>query len=216
LRHSTDTELHDAVQRYQTVLHTVGVTPAADIDSEIALVTAQIEDHPGPFLAYCKGDQEVPADVIRCGAQLRLFDFNVGGIRHALVEGLPGRMTWGCHRRLPRDLIQTLDTVYHRALAEGCPVAATTSIFRQAAVLAAARWHLFHVTWRLPHALQADMLRGPTGTTLRQQFLAWTDAFVEVAGDEDHVPRLVQTAQRLAARLRAVWPSDVQNLPYYQ
>jgi len=215
LRRSTDTELQDAVQRYQMVLQSAGVTAAADIESEIALVTAVIEDQPGPFLTYCKGDQEVPGDAIRWGAHLRLFDFNVGGLRHALVEGLPGWMTWGCHRRLPHDLVRTLDAVYQRALAEGCPIAMTPSVFRQAAVLAAARWHLFHVTWRLRHALQADMPRGPTDTTLRQQFLAWTDAFVDVAGDDGPVPRLVQTAQRLAARLRAVWPPDVQTLPYY-
>jgi hypothetical protein len=215
LRDSTEDELHDAVQRYRAVISSIGVEPAPDIESEIAMVSSEIEDHPEPFLAYCKGDQEVPADVIRCGEHLRLFDFNVGGLRHALIEGMPGRMTWGCHMRLPQNLVLRMEQVYQQVLAQSCPNAADTNVFRRALVLAAARWHLFHATWRLPHALQADTSRGPTGTTLRQQFLAWIDAFVQLASDYEYVPRLVQTARGLAIRLRESWPTDVHTLPYY-
>lgn len=215
LRTSTDDELQAAVQRYRTALQAVGIAPVSGVEAEIALVTAEIEEQPGPFLAYCKGDQEVPSDVIRCGSDLRLFDFNVGGLRHALVEGMPGQMTWGCHMRLPHNLVLLLEQVYQREFARGCPIATNGTVFQRAFVLAAARWHLFHVTWRLSHALQADTTRGPTGTTLRQQFLAWTDAFVELASDYGYVPNLVQAAARLAARLREAWPSETHTLPYY-
>lgn len=215
LRRSSEAELQAAVQRYTAVLASIDVAPAADIASEVALVADLVEDDPGPFLVYAKGDQEVPGDAIRCGARLRLFDFNVGGLRHALLEGMPGQMTWGCHRRLPQDVVAAMDSVYRRELALDCPAAADQETFWDAAALAAARWHLFHVTWRLPHALQADGPRGPTGTTLRQQFLAWTDAFGDLAGDSGSVPQLAATARLLARRLRAIWPAEVQTLPLY-
>ncbi len=214
LRTSTEEEIRDAVVRYNAALGAVGVLASPGAEQEIALVTVEIEDQPGDFLAYCKGDQEIPNDAIRVGARLRLFDFNVGGLRHALIEGMPGRMTWGCHGRIPEDLMAQMDDVYQKELAKGCPAAADAKTYRQAMALAAARWHLFHVTSRLAEALRAEVARGPRAT-LRQQFLGWTDAFVTVAGDDGVVPGLVETARRLAVRLRQQWPSEVHTVPYY-
>lgn len=214
LRTSTEDEIRDAVGRYCAALETVDVLPPSGVESEIALVTAEVEDQPGDFLAYCKGDQEIPNDAIRVGARLRLFDFNVGGLRHALIEGMPGRMTWGCHGRFPADLITKMDDVYQRELAQCCAAAADTKIYRRAIALVAARWHLFHVASRLAEAVRADVARGPLAT-LRQQFLGWTDAFVTLANDYGAVPVLAETARRLAARLRQQWPSEVHTIPYY-
>jgi hypothetical protein len=214
LRSSTEDELGDAIRRYRVSLEAVNISPSSGADSEIALVTAEIEDQPDAFLAYCKGDQEIPNDAIRVGSRLRLYDFNVGGLRHALIEGMPGWMTWGCHMRFPIDLIAKMDDVYQQELAQGCPATADEKLYRRARTLAAARWHLFHVTLRLPEALRADVPRG-TMTTLRQQFLAWTDAFVKVAMVADCVPNLTRTARQLAIRLRSEWPSEVHSIPYY-
>lgn len=214
LRTSTKEEILDAVGRYNATLETVGVLVSPGAEQEIALVTAEIEDQPGDFLAYCKGDQEIPNDAIRVGARLRLFDFNVGGLRHALIEGMPGRMTWGCHGRIPEDLIARMDDVYQKELAKGCSAAANAKTYRHAMALAAARWHLFHVTSRLAEAVRVDMARGPLAT-LRQQFLGWTDAFVTLAGDDGTVPALAETARKLAIRLRQQWPSEVHSIPYY-
>lgn len=214
LRSSTEDEIRAAISRYRAALETVDVLPPSGAESEIALVTAKIEDQPGDFLAYCKGDQEIPNDAIRVGARLRLFDFNVGGLRHALIEGMPGRMTWGCHGRFPEDLMAKMDDAYRRELAVGCKAVADAGVYRRALALTGARWHLFHVTSRLADAVRRDGARGPM-TTLRQQFLAWTDAFVRLARDDGAVPGLVETARRLAVRLRSQWPSDVHSIPYY-
>lgn len=214
LRTSMEEEICEAVGRYKLALEAVDISPPSGAEQEIALVTAEVEDQPGDFLAYCKGDQEIPNDAIRVGARLRLFDFNVGGLRHALIEGMPGRMTWGCHGRFPESLIGKMDDVYQKELAAGCAVAVDENRYRRAMALAAARWHLFHVTSRLAEAVRADAVRGPLAT-LRQQFLGWTDAFVTMAGDDGAVPALAETSRRLAVRLRQRWPGEVHTVPYY-
>ena len=78
---------------------------------------------------------------------------------------------------------------------------------------AAARWHVFHVIWRLPTALERDYLRGIT--RLRQQLLAWLEEFAGVAEECGHATALGSSARALAARLRAQWLPDVVHLPFY-
>ena len=80
-------------------------------------------------------------------------------------------------------------------------------------VAAAGRWHIFHVIWRLPTALERDYLRGLT--SLRQQLLAWLDAFVQIVDAYGHAPALGGSSRALASRLRARWPAAVGELPFY-
>jgi hypothetical protein len=53
-------------------------------------VTAEVEDQPGDFLAYCKRDQEIPNDAIRVGARLRLCRLPGRGPRFSLVSTRSG------------------------------------------------------------------------------------------------------------------------------
>lgn len=64
------------------------ISQAPAVGAEIAHVTASVEAQPERFLAYCKGDQNMAGDYIRCHGMPRLFDFNAGGYRHALIEGM--------------------------------------------------------------------------------------------------------------------------------
>jgi len=206
-------EVDEAIRLYHAGFEALGLRPRHGVEEEIAFVTRAVEEDPGPFLAYCKGDQSGAGDYIRCSGKLRLFDFNAGGLRHALIEGMPGRMTWGCMMRIPRRVVSLMERSYQTRLAEVYAGAADDRLFRRCMAEAGARWNIFHVIHRLPDALENDRQRGPT--TLRQQTLAWIEAFAELSEEVGQMEALGESAREMAERLRKLWPADVSRLPYY-
>jgi hypothetical protein len=202
-----------ALEHYRNGFRAVGLTAPAAAAGEIEMVTDRVEADPGPYLAFCQGDLNLPGNCVHRAGRLRLYDFDCGGFRHALVEGLAGRLTWGCTARIPAGVVEEMGAAYRTAFQAGCSAARDDRCYRQALVAAAARWHIFHVIWRLPAALERDYPRGPS--SLRQQLLAWLEAFVEVADRYGHTPALGGSARSLAGRLRAQWPAEVGELPFY-
>src|SRR5262249_56818183 len=132
-------------------------------------------------------------------------EYDLRRVRHGRRDGMAVPLIWGCMSRIPADVVHDMDTAYRTAFQEGCATAREDRRYRQALVEAAARWHIFHVIWRLPIALERDYLRGLT--SLRQQLLAWLDAFVQVVDIYGHAPALGDSARALAGRLRARWPA---------
>lgn len=201
----TDTEITAAVGEYLGVLGSLGVTAAPGVEDEIAEVTRRVED-PGPFTSLCQGDQNGLGNCTLSGGRLRLIDFGVAGYRHALIEGLPQRITWGCIRRVPQSVITAMDSAYREAVGGG-------SGFEQAVTDALARWHIFHVNSRIPDALRGDRPRG--AATLRQQVIAWVDAFADRHHEHGSRPALGRTAVSVAGRLRRLWPPETHSIPYF-
>jgi hypothetical protein len=202
-----------AVENYRSACRLLGLTPAAAVADEIEQVTARVEAEPGPFLAFCQGDVNMPSNCLRQDGRVRLYDYDCGGYRHALVEGLAGRLTWGCMSRIPADVVRAMDVAYREELVGGCAAAGEDRAYRQALVEAAARWHVFHVIWRVPDGLERDFQRGLT--TFRQQLLAWLDAFVGVVDEYGLMTALGESARALGGRLRERWPAETGQLPYY-
>src|SRR5262245_12541997 len=209
----TEQDRQQAVREYRSSLEALGLRPPAAAEEEIDLVTRRVEGDPGPFLAFCQGDLNEPGGCARWRGRLRLFDFDCGGFRHALIEGLAGRLTWGAASRIPVGVVRAMEEAYREALAAGCAAARDNGLYRRALAEAAARWHVFHVIWRLPTALERDHQRGIT--RLRQQLLAWLEGFACVAEECGHATTLGSSARALAARLREQWPPDVVELPFY-
>jgi hypothetical protein len=206
-------QVEQAAREYRDNLASVGLATARSAPEEIERVTAAVECDPGPFLAFCQGDVNEPVSCLRRGGRLRLYDFDSGGFRHALIEGLAGRLTWGSASRIPEEAVRAMEAAYRGALAGGCEAARDDRLYREAVVLAAARWHIFHVIWRLPTALDRDYQRGRT--RLRQQFLAWLDAFVRVVEGDGSMPALEGSARALSARLGTLWAEGTEPLPCY-
>src|SRR5215831_2684893 len=167
-------EVRQATTEYRAVLSALGVPTQVGLDDEIEHVTRVVEEHTGAFLTLCQGDQNTMRQCIRQGGEHRMIDFGVAGLRHALIEGIPHRITWGCVNRIPRRLFTRLEEAYRNELVTGCVAAKDKSRFWQAMIEAAARWSIFHIIWRVPDALRADRPRG--AATLRQQVLAWLSA----------------------------------------
>jgi hypothetical protein len=207
----TDAEVRRAIDEYRLVLAGVGVDAPPGLDDEIAVVTRRVECDPGPWLALCQGDQNGLRHCLSVDGRIRLHDFGVAGFRHALIEGLPHRITWGCIHRLPRDVVAAMDVAYRDVLVTADP--GLEAGYARAVASALARWHIFHVVWRLPAALERDRPRGPT--TLRQQVIAAIDAFVETESERPFFPMLGDAASWLARRLRQLWPTDSHSIPYF-
>ena len=86
---------------------------------------------PGPFLAYTHGDP-IPMNALPVGDDRKLFDFEFGEFRHALRDGIYGRVcfpTWYHINRVPDNVVQEMETAYRAELAKGCPQAADDTLF---------------------------------------------------------------------------------------
>jgi hypothetical protein len=206
-------EIRRAIAEYRAVLSGLGVPLEPGIDDEIEEVTYLVEEHQGEFLTLCQGDQNSTRQCIRQDGAHRMIDFGVAGLRHALIEGIPHRMTWGCINRMPKRLFLPFEEAYRKELSTGCPAARNESRFREAMVEAAARWSVFHMIWRVPDAMKADRPRG--AASLRQQLLAWLSAFIKTSEEFGRFPALGKSAHRVRARLRSQWPSETHNIPLY-
>jgi hypothetical protein len=206
-------EVDEAMRHYHAAFEALGVHPQAGVNDEIEFVTAAVEQQPGPFLAFCKGDQNLAGDYIRRNANPRLFDFGSGGLRHALIEGMPGRMTWGCMMRIPGSILPRMENAYQARLAEGYAEVSDDRLFHQSMAEAGARWNIFHVIHRLPDAFDSDRRRGPT--TLRQQVIAWIEAFADLSEEYNQMRALGISAREMGTCLRRIWSAKVGSLPYY-
>ena len=119
------------------------VAPAPGTDQDLAAVVAALRD-PGPFLAYTHGDP-CPDNWLVTPDGVRLLDFEIGAYRHALVEGVYGRVhfpTCWCVNRLPPAIVEAMEAAYRAALVPGCPAAADDRLFAQAVVEACTYWAL--------------------------------------------------------------------------
>lgn len=208
----TDAEIAAAVAEYHAVLEAVGTVATPGVDEEIVEATRRVEHDPGPWLALCQGDQNGQGNCLRGDGRLRLHDFGSGGFRHALIEGLPHWITWGCTRRVPDAVMTAMDAAYRAVLAESRPLLAAEPEFGQAAADAMTRWHIFHVISRVPDALRGDRPRGPA--TLRQQTIAWLDGYLTWSEQHARTTALAGTARRLVQGLRDRWPPHTHAIEY--
>jgi hypothetical protein len=206
-------EIAQAIREYRSVFTLAGIAPEDGVDDEIELATNEVEQCPQPHSVLCQGDQNGPGGCLYTTPGIRLIDFGACGIRHPLVEGMPHRLTWGCTKRIPRRLYSRLEKTYQLELSRRYRQAADDSFFHAAMMAATARWNIFHTIWRVPDALEGDRPRGLT--SLRQQVVAWIDAFAEMSEEFNQMPSLGNSARRLLSRLKELWPAETHTIPYY-
>ena len=206
-------EILQAIRKYRNVFRLLDIVPDSGCDDEIESVTDRIEDCPEQYSVLCQGDQNGPGGCLYTSLGIRLIDFGACGFRHPLIEGMPHRLTWGCTKRIPRRLYSHLERSYQSELARGYKEMADDSFFHTAIINAAARWNIFHTIWRVPDASQGDRPRG--STSLRQQVVAWLNAFSEMSEEFNQMPCLGNSARRLLSRLKRLWPAQTHTIPYY-
>ena len=90
------------VGKLDEVCGRIGVKPHRGAKTEMKTVAAFIAA-PGRFSAYTHGDP-IPMNALPVGDERKLFDFEFGGFRHALRDGIYGRVcfpTWYHINRVP-------------------------------------------------------------------------------------------------------------------
>jgi hypothetical protein len=192
----------------------LGYTPGSEFEVALQVVSAAMRE-PGPFLAYTHGDPCPDND--RCiDGSLRLFDFEFGAFRHALRDGVYGRVpfpTCWCLNRLPAAIPPRMEAVYRAELVKGCPEAGDDTLFHRAVVEASAHWIIETTGWHLRNALKEDERWGVA--TLRQRLLLRLENLAALTGEFAYLEPLGTTAADLAARLRALWPPEADQMPLY-
>lgn len=200
----------------------LGLTPPPGLDTELAALTATLQ-HPGPFLAITHGDP-CPDNWLRVDGRLRLLDFESMHFRHALLDGVYGRIhfpTCWCVNRSPAHLPPRMEAAYRAELRKGCREADDETLFGRAVVSACAFWTIGMCDWIVerrvwyePAALmQHDRVWGIA--TVRQRALMRADIFARTTQEFGYLEALGATFAALAAKLRSVWPAEADAMPLY-
>jgi hypothetical protein len=197
------------------------VTPPAGFEADVEYIARAVAD-PGPFLAYTHGDPCPDNNTIvqsadgPAGSVLRLFDFDVGAFRHALRDGVYGRIrfpTCWCVRDIPESIVARMEAIYRAELAKGCPAAADDAVYARASVTACAGWVITTLGWSLERVLERDRVWGES--THRQRILLRLPLFVRLARRAGHLEALADTAARLHRALRQRWEPSTAQITLY-
>jgi hypothetical protein len=205
----------DAVQRQRQKLQKLADSVGLAIHPEVEVELKSLEgflDENGPFQAYSHHDP-CPDNCLWVGQEMKLLDFEFGDFRHALLDGVYGRIhfpTCWCVNRLPERVYVRMEQVYRNELVRGCPEAQDNEVFSRAVVEACA--------WQLLNSLFLRVLEedGQWGiATHRQRALVRLDRFAEMAETFGHLEALGITAREMAGALRGRWPKEADEMPLY-
>jgi hypothetical protein len=204
-------------RRFIDGLESLGIAVSSALEDDLQRVQESMQN-PGSFMAFTHRDA-CPDNNHYDGSTVRLFDFEFGGFRHALLDGAYGRFpfpTCWCVNRLPAHVPGLMESAYRRELAKGCPEANNDSVFNRALVEACALW-LINTTSgavRVP-AVWFEFEDQTWGiSTIRQRVLMRFDVFASTTEEFGHLEALGSAARVLGARLRELWP-DVEEMPLY-
>lgn len=201
------------MEKLDEVCGRIGVEPHGETKTEMKEVAAFIAA-PGPFLAYTHGDP-IPMNALPVGDERKLFDFEFGEFRHALRDGIYGRVcfpTWYHINRVPNDVVEKMEIAYRAELAKGCPEAADDTLFFRSIVEACAYWTIHSRLNFIEKVWEEDHKWGIS--TQRQILLLCFDIFGQVSEEFGHLEALGATVRDMATKLRKRW-TDLEEMPYY-
>ena len=201
------------VGKLDEICERIGVKPHRGAKTGMKAVAAFIAA-PGPFFAYTHGDP-IPMNALPVGDERKLFDFEFGEFRHALRDGIYGRVcfpTWYHINRVPDDVVQEMEAAYRAELVKGCPEAKDDTIFYRAIVEACAYWAIHSRFNFIEKVWEKDRKWGIS--TQRQILLLCFDIFGQVSEEFGHLEALGATVRDIAAKLQEHW-TDLEEMPYY-
>ena len=157
-----------------------------------------------------------PDNCADTGSEVKLFDFELGGFRDALLDATYARImfpTCWCSGRLPEEVWTSWECVYRSELAVSCSDATDDGMFYRGILECCAYWTAFTLLELLNSVLVEDQQWGIA--TGRQRILARLEAFTEF----DEVPEyLIETSSlynRLYEKLLGMWSSETYDLAHY-
>ncbi len=198
---------------FPAVASCLGVACTTDAHSELDRALIALRE-PGPFHAYTSGDI-APVNLLRHQGRMRLYDFEMGAYRHALIDGVYPHIRYlsssdaGC---LPPHVKQQAEAAYRRELVKGCPAAADDTLFAQAIVTASAGWMAVRTVF-LPRVLDEDIPW--KAVSHRQRVLGCLDEFALLTETSGYMQALGAVARAMHLRLRSRWSRQVEPIPYF-
>jgi hypothetical protein len=196
---------------FYKMANSINITPHPTADAELQRVIAS-QNEPGPFWAYTHGDP-CPDNCLYLDSTIKLVDFEFGDFRHALKDGVYGRIhfpTCWCVNRLPEHITSRMELAYRSELVKGCPEAKDELQYNRAVVESCAVWTINSWWSRL---LEEDSRWGIS--TVRQRVLVRFDIFAKTTEELEHLEAIGMTIGDMAAKLRTIWPSEADEMPYY-
>ena len=214
-------EVRNAGRKLLEQCAALGVATPSGVEDEVEAIASSITD-PGPFLVYTHGDPCPDNNAVYLGEDgpsgdsFRLIDFEIGGYRHALRDGVYGRIrfpTCWCVRDLPEPVIERMEAVYRDELVKGCPAAADDATYLRGVAESCGAWVVTTLGWSLPRVLDHDAAWGVS--TQRQRIPMRLAAFADLARRAGHLEALADTAERLRAALTSRWEPSTLPMPLY-
>lgn len=196
------------------IFEKLGIDPSTRFWQEIEAVLGSIFE-PGPFMAYTHGDP-CPDNCTDTESQFKLFDFELGGFQHALLDASFARFmfpTCWCAGRLPQDVWANWERVYRSELAASCPEATDDEMFYRGMLDCCAYWAALTMVQWLNSALEEDQVWGIA--TRRQRILARLKAFTEFDEVPSHLDETRRVYEATYEKLIARWSSDVDDFAPY-
>lgn len=191
----------------------LGIEMTAAANSDLDTVAAALTGL-GSFRVYLHGDP-CPDNFFWQGADLRLIDFELGFVGHALRDLAYGRMyfpTCWCSNRLPDALVRRIEERYRQIFAMYYPAILDDAIFGNAMTEVCAEWIVSTLYLMLKHLLEKEHEWGIA--SVRPRVLARLESFIATSQEFDHLPGLRDLAARLLDVLQARWP-ELDPLPVY-
>lgn len=194
---------------------TLGLTLSRAAREEADAALAAI-GNPVAFRTYTHGDP-CPDNTRIVDGRVVLIDFEVGGFRHALLDGTYGRApfpTCWCVNRIPSHVVDEMDAAYRAELATGIADAADEPTFTDAMLKAMAFWAIANTGWHLTRALDGDeeMHRGVH--TMRQGVTLRWESFISVADALSALSHLAEFGREILDTLAKRWP-ETAPMPLY-
>ncbi|HEY9880951.1 MAG TPA: hypothetical protein V6D29_21005, partial [Leptolyngbyaceae cyanobacterium] len=199
-------------QHLKQVCEQVGLEIPQALQADLVQAAA-FKAEPGYFLAFTQHDA-CPDNCLWAGEQMRFFDFEWGGFRHALGDGVRAWSnfpTCWCVNRLPVEIIRHTLAIYRQELVKACPAARDDTLWGQEVVKACAYWTLFSIA-SYGDLWQEDRTWGRS--TMRQRMVIRFELLAQVAAEYEHLEALGEFAQTLVLKLQQLWP-ELEPMPYY-
>jgi thiamine kinase-like enzyme len=192
---------------------------SAEAERDIQTVIDSLEN-PGKFLAFIHRDP-IPPNFMRTDRGLVTIDLEFSGYGHALTDVMSFRMgfpTYGLPGRLPSQVIETFESNYRSAFAEGCDAANHDDVYHPASVEACAWWLMFELIPNLEKTTDEAEIPEDQKNRMsegRKWIITRLMSFIEISLTTDHLGGLRTLCQELHAKLAQAWDSEAIQLEYY-
>lgn len=168
----------------------------------------------GPLRALVHNDS-CPDNCRFDGKRVRLFDFEVAGFHHRLLDAVYARMSMPhCYlsNRVPAEVIRETENAYRRIAVDTAPEIADDARFGAEIVHACFYWLVSNGIWRFSEGWEDHEFTWGI-STWRQRVFHRLTALAEACDEFDCMPNVAKTARATLACLGERW--IVEELPLY-